>query len=287
VQWGKSFLYSKKVQYDSIIAENNFAQFEPIIQKLIEDGIDEDYVREVYSNYRLQMQDTLINMNIHYQEKREHYAHNLESWAIAGGKVFMHSWLDVFKEAEELYHVDKEIIVAILWVETKCGQILGNHLVLNVYTTLSMLTQPEQLEIIKQKVKLNYPEQDFNLLIPRIERKSSWGYRELLNTFTIGYERDYIDILELRGSWAGAFGFCQFLPSSYLRSAVDGDGNGQINLFNVVDAVHSVANYLHKSGFSTSLESRKKAIRSYNNSTFYVETVLEYADKIKEMKEFY
>ncbi|WP_260927927.1 lytic transglycosylase domain-containing protein [Novosphingobium sp. 9] len=53
----------------------------------------------------------------------------------------------------------------------------------------------------------------------------------------------------LKGSWAGAFGYPQFLPSVYLRLAVDGDGNGDANLFSAADAIASIANYFRDAGW--------------------------------------
>ena len=63
-------------------------------------------------------------------------------------------------------------------------------------------------------------------------------------------ERGDLDPAELKGSWAGAFGQTQFMPSTYLRLGVDGDGDGRRNLVSSVpDALHSTANYLAKSGW--------------------------------------
>ncbi|MCJ2186370.1 lytic murein transglycosylase [Novosphingobium beihaiensis] len=55
----------------------------------------------------------------------------------------------------------------------------------------------------------------------------------------------------LKGSWAGAFGYPQFLPSVYLRLAVDGDGNGRTDIFSPVDAIASIANYFRDAGWRT------------------------------------
>lgn len=276
----KERINTKLVYYNTIIYNNNLTLFDPIIEKLRNDGVDEDLINMVYSDYRVQMQDRLINMNIHYRESPEDYAHNLEEWAIDAAREFKELWLPELRETSRIYGVPPEVITSILWIETKCGTYLGEHLVVNVFSTLAMLTQPEQMEIIKEKVAERYPEQDFEELIPRIERKANWGYRELLTLFSIAKDRFYIDLLNLRGSWAGAFGLCQFLPSSYKNSAVDGDGDGFVDLFTPIDAFHSVGNYLKKSGWSTSTESQRRAVRSYNNSTYYVNTVLDLASRL-------
>jgi membrane-bound lytic murein transglycosylase B len=60
-------------------------------------------------------------------------------------------------------------------------------------------------------------------------------------------EKKYnINFNDINGSWAGAFGIPQFLPSSFLKFAVDGNGDGVIDLFDMEDAIYSVGNYLCK-----------------------------------------
>jgi len=89
------------------------------------------------------------------------------------------------------------------------------------------------------------------------------------------------DPLSIKGSWAGAFGLCQFVPSSYLHYAVDGNGDGRVDLFNVVDALASVANYLKRSGWEKeNQEKKKKAIYAYNHCDNYVKAVLAYATAV-------
>ena len=86
------------------------------------------------------------------------------------------------------------------------------------------------------------------------------------------------DPLAIKGSWAGAFGLCQFVPSAYLNYAVDGNGDERVDLFNVVDALASVANYLQCNGWENgSLEKKRKAIYAYNHCDNYVRAVLAYA----------
>lgn len=63
----------------------------------------------------------------------------------------------------------------------------------------------------------------------------------------------------------GAFGLCQFLPSSYLSFAIDGNGDGVVDLFNVEDVIFSVANYLKKHGWSDSFYHKVSALYAYNN----------------------
>ena len=87
----------------------------------------------------------------------------------------------------------------------------------------------------------------------------------------------------MKGSWAGAFGICQFIPSSYVRFAVDGNGDGVIDLFDFRDAVASIANYLKAHGWENGrLEAKRQAIYAYNHCDSYVDAVLAYAKATKE-----
>ena len=89
------------------------------------------------------------------------------------------------------------------------------------------------------------------------------------------------DPLELKSSWAGAIGIPQFIPTSYLDFGVDGNKDGKINLFDLEDAFHSVANYLIKNGWENNT---LQAIYSYNHSLNYVMGVKAYAEELKWRK---
>jgi len=82
----------------------------------------------------------------------------------------------------------------------------------------------------------------------------------------------------------GAFGFPQFLPSSYLVYAIDGDEDGTIDLFNSADAIYSTALYLHEVGWGKSRKSQFQALYAYNHEKEYVRTVLAYADRLRTKK---
>jgi membrane-bound lytic murein transglycosylase B len=86
----------------------------------------------------------------------------------------------------------------------------------------------------------------------------------------------------VRGSYAGAIGMPQFLPSSYLRWAVDGDEDGRIDLNNLNDALPSIANYLTAHGWSADAQFRDRwrAVWEYNHSPNYVRTIFEIAFRL-------
>ena len=92
-----------------------------------------------------------------------------------------------------------------------------------------------------------------------------------------------MDPLAATGSYAGAVGICQFMPSNILAYGQDGNGDGRIDLFDHADAIASIARYLKNYGWRPGIEKEAayKAVWSYNRSSYYVNTVLKVAELLK------
>jgi membrane-bound lytic murein transglycosylase B len=100
-------------------------------------------------------------------------------------------------------------------------------------------------------------------------------YPEVRGVFTM-MEKLKIDPLAMEGSGAGAFGFPQFLPTSYLRYGVDGNGDGRVSLYDMDDAAASCARFLAGNGWRANLSAaeRRRVIWQYNRSDAYIDTIL-------------
>ncbi|MGB1580017.1 MAG: lytic murein transglycosylase B [Nevskiales bacterium] len=133
---------------------------------------------------------------------------------INDGVSFMREHRQALNLAEQRYGVPPELITAIIGVETLYGNYTGKNRILDALATQGF----------------DHP------------TRSPFFYNELLHLFLVGRKHN-LDITELRGSYAGAMGVPQFMPSNYLRLAVDFDGNGRIDLWNKTDAIGSAANY--------------------------------------------
>ncbi|MGA9524975.1 MAG: lytic murein transglycosylase [Myxococcaceae bacterium] len=124
------------------------------------------------------------------------------------------------EEITKRYGVPPEIIVALWGIESKFGNIMGDHPVLGALATLAWEG-----------------------------RRASFFRKELFNALTI-LEQGHIDAASMKGSWAGAMGQCQFMPSTFLRHSADGDGDGKRDIWgSKPDVFASAANYLAKIGW--------------------------------------
>jgi membrane-bound lytic murein transglycosylase B len=132
-------------------------------------------------------------------------------------------------QAEREYGVPADIIVGIIGVETIYGQQMGNFRVVDALATLAF---------------------DFPAAHPRAAERTEFFKRELEQFLSFTY-RSSTDPFTLRGSYAGAMGLGQFMPSSWVKYAVDFDGDGKVDLFNSsADAIGSVANYFKGYGWT-------------------------------------
>jgi len=142
---------------------------------------------------------------------------------IESGKRFVSDNLDVLSRAEERFGVPKEVIAAIIGVESSYGANKGKVRVLDALSTLSF----------------HYP------------RRARFFQDELVEFLSLT-KREGLDPLEVMGSYAGAMGWPQFMPTSIKRLAIDFDGDGHVDVINSpVDAIGSIGNYLKKSGWKS------------------------------------
>ena len=140
---------------------------------------------------------------------------------IQGGVEFWRANEAALAKAEQVYGVPPEYVIAIIGVETQYGGNMGKYRALEALATLAF----------------DYP------------RRADYFRKELEN-FLLLARAEGVDPLAPRGSYAGAMGYGQFMPSSFRSYAVDFDGDGHRDLWrNPRDAIGSVANYFSKNGW--------------------------------------
>jgi membrane-bound lytic murein transglycosylase B len=147
---------------------------------------------------------------------------------------------------------------------------------------MAALSDPEVKEFFWQKVSKSH-----NVKRDRydrwVERKTKWAYAELKAFLKYSY-RENIDPVKVRGSYAGALGIAQFMPTSIMAYATDGNKDGRIDLFTHGDAIASVANYLKSHGWRPGIDqkAKHKVIWYYNRSDYYVNAIFKISDLLKE-----
>jgi len=160
----------------------------------------------------------------------------VEPTRVRAGAAFWRANEKWLARAEETFGVPPEIIVGIVGVETIYGQQMGNFRLVDALSTLAF---------------------DF----PPGRKDRSAFFRDELEALFVLCRSEGIDPLALKGSYAGAFGMPQFMPSSFNRYAVDLDGDGHVDLQrNPADVIGSVANYLATFGWKTGLPTRFEVV---------------------------
>lgn len=218
-----------KAKVQKPAAVGSYAQREDAMQLADEiaerEGLDRSYVRSALASANLLPSVTRLILpgppavSKNWQLYRSRF---IEPRRIAAGLKFWQTHRTTLERAERRYGVPAEIIVGVIGVETIYGQQMGSFRLLDALATLSL---------------------DFPAEHPRAAERRAF-FRAELAQFLKLRELTHLDPLQWRGSYAGAMGMPQFMPSSLARFAVDFDDDGRIDLFkSVPDVIGSVANY--------------------------------------------
>src|SRR5918998_2184418 len=144
---------------------------------------------------------------------------------VANGREMLAQYRPVLDRSEQAFGVDRHILVAIWGMESSYGEGLSNPKIVK--------------GVIRSLATLAYAD----------PRRGKFGRQQLIATLKI-LERGDVSLAGLTGSWAGAMGHTQFIPTTYQAYAVDFDGDGRRNMWNgPVDALASAASYLNESGW--------------------------------------
>jgi membrane-bound lytic murein transglycosylase B len=255
-----------------------------LIDKLAADGIDRAWARAVFTDPRVPP-FTGLTFSLAPRESRALYRGFLRPASIARARRCRIEHDRELRRAERRLGVPADLLGAILHVETQCGHYTGRQVVLHRLARLAMANEPANLRsnIRKQTKGLSGARRlEVEQQVRRRARHlEDTFYPEVLATFHLA-ERLRIDPLGIRGSPSGAFGLPQFLPSSYLRFAVDGNGDERVSLYDPADAIASMANYLVAHGWKPNLSrsEQRRVIWAYNHSDAYIDAVLALADRI-------
>lgn len=188
-----------------------------------DEGVDRNDASKLLASakYSPEVIDAMTRAPERTIEWRGYRAIFMDAGRISAGQAFSRLHAESLAEVENETGVPPTVVLGILGVETRFGRITGKHLVLDSLATLAF----------------HHP------------RRGDFFRRELKDFLVLHSERT-LDATEVLGSYAGAMGRAQFIPSSYRRYAVDGDGDGRRDLFsNWSDVLSSIAGYLSDHGW--------------------------------------
>lgn len=194
-----------------------------LIRQLVQHGVDAEQAKSlladaVYQPKIVAAMRSPAESTLTWKRYRRIF---LDQKRIRGGAVFIAKHQKIFDAAEKTYGVPAPIIAAIIGVETRYGGVVGTYRVLDALATLAF----------------DYP--------PRAK-----FFTKQLGRFIQLCLAEHLDCRNEVGSYAGAMGWPQFIPTSYQAYAVDFNHNGSRDLWNEpADIIGSVANYLHKNGW--------------------------------------
>ncbi|CAB5094926.1 Membrane-bound lytic murein transglycosylase B [Olavius algarvensis associated proteobacterium Delta 3] len=255
-----------------------------VVQKwLIDDGFDSKWIQSLYTRPNVKFDTASARSYFRHREATLDYDQFTSDRSIEAARRYMDTHTQALHYTESVYGVDREIITAILLVETRLGTYTGKRSIFNTLSTLSALRDPSTRDAFWEEMPKT----------PRLNRdkyrkwaagKSSWAYREL-KAFLKYASKQGMDPTEIYGSYAGALGIAQFIPSSIVVYARDGNEDGKVNLFHHEDAIASVGSYLKRNGWRPGIDRKKasKVIYRYNHSEYYVNTILKISDILTQM----
>ncbi len=158
-----------------------------------------------------------------YEDTKTYISKRTSQKKVKNGLAIFSENIGLINKVEKEYNVEKELLLALMGIETNFGTYVG------------------KMDILSSLATLSYD-----------KRRSEFFTKELIILLKL-IDTNQIDYKTLYGSWAGAFGFFQFMPSTIKNHAIDYDQNNDINLKNNKDAFASAANYLNNIGWKKNL----------------------------------
>jgi len=256
--------------------------FDGLKSRLIKDGFTKEQLKVWFDHRDAAFNVSSVGAFFRHSEGRLNYDQFLSGTNIAKARRYMATHQPDLLAADKQFGVAAEVITAIVLVETRLGTYLGKS---NVFSTLSTMAALRD-QGAREKLWREMPSKgryDRNRFDQKADQRAPWAYKEL-KAFLRYTHASGIDPLQIEGSYAGAMGICQFMPSNIAKFGMDGNGDGRINLFDHTDAIYSVARYLQKHGWKSGLNEAEamQVVKRYNLSTPYARTVLGVARKLKQ-----
>ena len=230
--------------------------------KLAGSGVPDSYVDSIFADPRTKLFPEIQGkfespsgpvMPVPYEQYRKYF---ITEANIAAGAQFVRDHRALLDAVTARFKVDGVLLTALVSIETRYGTVVGKYPVFDALDTI----------------------------IQKVPSRSAWAVREEAEFLKMTHAQG-MDAHAVLGSYAGAFGYVQFEPSTYNSTAVDFDGDGQRRLDQWPDALGSCANYLSRAGYDAAAAFTPespigRSLYSYNHSSNYVRVILELRGEI-------
>ena len=244
------------------------ADFEQFIQQFRKEaeaqGISAKTLDSAFAN--VEFVDKVIELDRKQPEQKitleEYIKKTVTKSRVNAGRKELAENSKLLEKISKKYSVPAPVIVALWGIETSYGEVTGNFSTINALATLAYEG-----------------------------RRSEFFRAELMNALWM-MEIEQRSADDFRGSWAGAFGQCQFMPTSFLKYAVDYDGDGKRDIWGTkADIFASIANYLHTEGWKSEEDIAENSnnggnnfnvLLKWNHSHYFVTAVGQLAKEIEE-----
>ncbi|MBW2120718.1 MAG: lytic murein transglycosylase, partial [Deltaproteobacteria bacterium] len=152
---------------------------ESLVGRLLAGGFEPGFVRSIFYDKRWELSLLVLRKNLVYRESKANYAHFLNTYSTALARDFLEENRAFLEKTEKDYGVEKEVIVAILLVESSFGRHVEKYRVVNTLSTLSQADHPEVLRLAVNHLSRLYPDLTPDYLRHRARSKSRWAFAEL------------------------------------------------------------------------------------------------------------
>ncbi len=238
------------------------SHLETLRRYLLRSGVSPATVQRFFKT--VEFNKAVALKNVTHRERVENYSYAFTPGSVEKIKAFMKRHRKVLKCSCKRYGVYPSITASILFLESGFNPERAKKFhVATVFYTLYLMGNEKFVRRVTRNPSPG--------LMKKLRRRSLWAKKELAILLS-----RIENPLSLYGSWAGAFGLCQFIPSSYVHYAVDGDGDGKIDPFDPDDAIMSVANFLKMNGWKKNMteQEMERVIFRFNHSVPYCKAVI-------------